>query len=100
MTGVIDTPISESGFTGMACAMAIDGYRPVVEYQFADFITCSFDQIVNFAAQSHYRWGYSVPIVLRTPAGAGVRGGPFHSVSPEAWFAHVPGSSSFPVHSL
>jgi 2-oxoisovalerate dehydrogenase E1 component beta subunit len=88
---VIDTPIAESGFTGMAGAMAIDGLRPVVEYQFADFMTCAFDAIVQFIAKACYRWGTPVPIVLRAPAGAGVRGGPFHSVSPEAWFAHTPG---------
>jgi 2-oxoisovalerate dehydrogenase E1 component beta subunit len=88
---VVDTPIAESGFTGMACGMAVDGLRPVVEYQFADFITCAFDQIVNYAAKVHYRWGYACPVVLRSPTGAGVRGGPYHSISPEAWFAHVPG---------
>jgi 2-oxoisovalerate dehydrogenase E1 component beta subunit len=88
---VIDTPIAESGFTGMACGMAVDGLRPVVEFQFMDFITCAFDQIVNYAAKVHYRWGYACPVVLRGPAGAGVRGGPYHSISPEAWFAHVPG---------
>ena len=88
---VIDTPIAESGFTGMAGAMAIDGLRPIVEYQFADFMTCAFDPIVNFSAKAHYRWGTPVPIVLRAPAGAGVRGGPYHSISPEAWFAHTPG---------
>lgn len=88
---VIDTPIAESGFTGMAGAMAIDGLRPIVEYQFADFMTCAFDPIVNFIAKAHYRWGTPVPIVLRAPAGAGVRGGPYHSISPEAWFAHTPG---------
>jgi 2-oxoisovalerate dehydrogenase E1 component beta subunit len=88
---VVDTPIAESGFTGMAGAMAIDGLRPIVEYQFADFMTCAFDAIVNFIAKACYRWGTPVPIVLRAPAGAGVRGGPYHSISPEAWFAHTPG---------
>ncbi|MGH7856586.1 MAG: alpha-ketoacid dehydrogenase subunit beta [Candidatus Binatia bacterium] len=88
---VIDTPISESGFVGAACAAAIEGLRPVVEFQFADFIACAFDQIVNFAAKAHYRWGTAVPVVFRGPSGGGFRGGPFHSQNPEAWFTHVPG---------
>lgn len=88
---VIDTPIAESGFTGAACAAAIEGFRPVVEYQFADFIACAFDQIVNFAAKAMYRWGTPVPVVLRGPSGGGFRGGPYHSQNPEAWFTHVPG---------
>lgn len=88
---VIDTPISESGFVGAACAAAIEGLRPVVEFQFADFISCAFDQIVNFAAKAYYRWGTPVPVVLRGPSGGGFRGGPFHSQNPEAWFTHVPG---------
>jgi len=88
---VIDTPISESGFVGAASAAAIEGLRPVVEFQFADFIACAFDQIVNFAAKAHYRWGTPVPVVFRGPAGGGFRGGPFHSQNPEAWFTHVPG---------
>ena len=88
---VIDTPISESGFVGAACGAAIEGLRPVVEFQFADFIACAFDQIVNFAAKAHYRWGTKVPVVFRAPAGGGFRGGPFHSENPEAWFTNVPG---------
>jgi 2-oxoisovalerate dehydrogenase E1 component beta subunit len=88
---VIDTPISESGFVGAASAAAIEGLRPVVEFQFADFIACAFDQIVNFAAKAHYRWGTPVPVVFRGPAGGGFRGGPYHSQNPEAWFTHVPG---------
>jgi 2-oxoisovalerate dehydrogenase E1 component beta subunit len=88
---VIDTPISESGFTGAACGAAIMGFRPVVEFQFADFIACAFDQIVNFAAKCYYRWGIPVPVVFRGPAGGGFRGGPYHSQNPEAWFTHVPG---------
>jgi 2-oxoisovalerate dehydrogenase E1 component beta subunit len=88
---VIDTPISESGFVGAACAAAIEGLRPVVEFQFADFIVCAFDQIVNYAAKANYRWGTPVPVVFRGPAGGGFRGGPYHSENPEAWFAHVPG---------
>lgn len=88
---VIDTPISESGFVGAACGAAIEGLRPVVEFQFADFIACAFDQIVNFAAKACYRWGTPVPVVFRGPSGGGFRGGPFHSQNPEAWFTHVPG---------
>ncbi|MFQ5790235.1 MAG: alpha-ketoacid dehydrogenase subunit beta [Acidobacteriota bacterium] len=88
---VIDTPISESGFVGAACGAAIMGFRPVVEFQFADFIACAFDQIVNFAAKCYYRWGIPVPVVFRGPSGGGFRGGPFHSQNPEAWFTHVPG---------
>jgi 2-oxoisovalerate dehydrogenase E1 component beta subunit len=88
---VIDTPISESGFVGAACAAAIEGLRPVVEFQFADFIACAFDQIVNYAAKAYYRWGTPVPVVFRGPSGGGFRGGPFHSQNPEAWFTHVPG---------
>jgi 2-oxoisovalerate dehydrogenase E1 component beta subunit len=88
---VIDTPISESGFSGAACGAAIMGFRPVVEFQFADFIACAFDQIVNFAAKCYYRWGIPVPVVFRGPSGGGFRGGPYHSQNPEAWFTHVPG---------
>jgi 2-oxoisovalerate dehydrogenase E1 component beta subunit len=88
---VIDTPISESGFVGAACGAAIEGLRPVVEFQFADFIACAFDQIVNYAAKASYRWGTPVPVVFRGPSGGGFRGGPYHSQNPEAWFTHVPG---------
>ena len=88
---VIDTPISESGFTGAACGAAVEGLRPVVEFQFADFIACAFDQIVNYAAKNYYRWGIPMPVVFRCPSGGGFRGGPYHSQNPEAWFTHVPG---------
>ena len=88
---VIDTPISESGFVGAACAAATVGFRPVVEFQFIDFIACAFDQIVNYAAKCYYRWGIQMPIVLRGPTGGGIHAGPFHSQNPEAWFAHTPG---------
>jgi 2-oxoisovalerate dehydrogenase E1 component beta subunit len=67
------------------------GLRPVAEMQFADFISCAFDQIVNFAAKSRYRWGAGVPIVVRAPSGGGIHGGPFHSQNPEMWFVHTPG---------
>ena len=88
---VIDTPSSESGFTGAAGGAAVEGLRPVVEFQFADFIACAFDQIVNYAAKNYYRWGIPMPVVFRGPAGGGFRGGPYHSQNPEAWFTHVPG---------
>ena len=67
------------------------GLRPVAEMQFADFISCAFDQIVNFAAKCRYRWGAPVPMVVRAPSGGGIHGGPFHSQNPEAWFTHTPG---------
>jgi 2-oxoisovalerate dehydrogenase E1 component beta subunit len=67
------------------------GMRPVVEMQFADFISCAFDQITEVAAKNHYRWGAAVPLVIRAPYGGGTHGGPFHSVCPEAWFFHTPG---------
>ncbi|HJQ70643.1 MAG TPA: alpha-ketoacid dehydrogenase subunit beta [Blastocatellia bacterium] len=88
---VIDTPISESGFVGAACAAATAGFRPVVEFQFIDFIACAFDQIVNYAAKCYYRWGVPVPVVFRGPTGGGIHAGPYHSQNPEAWFAHTPG---------
>lgn len=88
---VIDTPLSESAIVGAAIGASILGLRPVAEMQFADFITCAFDQIVNFAAKCRYRWGAAIPIVVRAPSGGGNRGGPFHSQNPEAWFVHVPG---------
>jgi pyruvate/2-oxoglutarate/acetoin dehydrogenase E1 component len=88
---VIDTPIAESALVGAAVGAALMGQRPVVEMQFADFIACGFDQIVNMAAKLHYRTGASVPLVIRAPSGGGVHGGPFHSQNPEGWFVHVPG---------
>ena len=88
---VFDTPISEEGFTGMAVGAALAGFRPVVEFQFMDFIASAFNMVTNFAAKSRYRAGEAVPLVLRGPGGAGVRAGPFHSQSPEAHFAHTPG---------
>lgn len=88
---VRDTPISEDAFTGVAVGLALEGYRPVVEYQFADFLTSGMTQIVNVAAKMHFRTGHAVPLVIRAPAGGGFAGGPFHSQNPEAWFLHVPG---------
>jgi 2-oxoisovalerate dehydrogenase E1 component beta subunit len=88
---VIDTPLSESAIVGAAIGAALMGMRPVVEMQFADFIACAFDQIVNMAAKHHYRIGEPVPIVIRAPYGGGIHAGPFHSQCPEAWFFHVAG---------
>jgi pyruvate/2-oxoglutarate/acetoin dehydrogenase E1 component len=88
---VIDTPISESAIVGAACGMSYLGLRPVVEMQFIDFIACCFNQITNFAAKSHYRYGAPAPIVVRGPSGGGVHGGPFHSANPEMYFVHTPG---------
>ncbi len=88
---VIDTPISESAIIGVAIGTAIAGMRPVAEIQFADFITCGFNQIVTNAATMHYRFDIAVPLVIRTPSGGGIHGGPFHSKNPEAWFVHQPG---------
>src|SRR2546428_8980111 len=67
------------------------GLRPVAEMQFADFISCGFDQIVNFAAKCRYRWNAPVPMVVRSPSGGGIHGGPFHSQNPEMWFVRTPG---------
>src|SRR3984885_577692 len=90
---VIDTPISESAIIGVSIGAALRGYRPVAEMQFADFISCGFDQIVNQAATLRYRYGgrTSVPIVVRAPSGGNVGGGLYHSQNPEAWFIHRPG---------
>lgn len=88
---VIDTPISETAIVGAACGMGYLGLRPVVEMQFIDFIACCFNQVTNFAAKSHYRWGAPVPMVIRGPSGGNVHGGPFHSANPEMYFVHTPG---------
>ncbi|MCB0833933.1 MAG: alpha-ketoacid dehydrogenase subunit beta, partial [Bacteroidetes bacterium] len=88
---VMDTPISEAGIIGVCVGSALMGLRPVAEMQFADFISCGFNQMVNQAAKIHYRWREAVPMVVRCPSGGGVHGGPFHSQNPEAWFFHVPG---------
>jgi 2-oxoisovalerate dehydrogenase E1 component beta subunit len=88
---VLNTPIAELSFTGMATGMALMGLRPIIEMQFADFISTAFDSIVQFAATAHYRWGGAVPWVVRAPSDGGIRSGPFHSQNPEAWFVHTPG---------
>jgi 2-oxoisovalerate dehydrogenase E1 component beta subunit len=88
---VIDTPMAEGAIVGMAIGMAVEGFRPIVELQFADFISCAYDQLVTEAAKLHYRFGVAVPIVVRAPSGGGIGAGPFHSQSPEGIFAHIPG---------
>src|SRR5262245_33536418 len=90
---VVDTPISESAIVGISIGASLRGYRPVAEMQFADFISCGFDQIVNQAATLRYRYGgrASVPIVVRAPSGGNVGGGLYHSQNPEGWFVHRPG---------
>ena len=88
---VIDTPIAESAIVGAAIGAGLMGLRPVAEIQFSDFISCAFDQIVNFAAKCRYRWGAGVPMVIRAPSGGGIHGGPFHSQNPEMAFVHTPG---------
>lgn len=88
---VIDTPISEIAIVGAASGAALMGLRPIAEMQFIDFITCAYDILVNYTATSRYRVGSGCPIVVRGPAGAGVHGGPFHSLSPEAMFMNRPG---------
>lgn len=88
---VIDTPIAEEVIIGGAVGAAIVGLRPICEMQFADFVACGFDQLVNVAGKLHYRLGLAAPIVIRLPTGGGFAGGPFHSQNPEAWFVHSPG---------
>ena len=88
---VIDTPMSEAAIIGSAVGAALMGMRPIAEMQFIDFITCGFDQIINMASKMYWRSGMPVPMVIRGPSGGGVKGGPFHSASPEAWFFHAPG---------
>ena len=90
---VIDTPLAEAGIIGTAIGMALYGLRPVPEIQFSDFIFPAFDQIVNELAKFRYRSGgqYTCPVVIRTPVGGGIRGGHYHSQSPEALFIHTPG---------
>jgi 2-oxoisovalerate dehydrogenase E1 component len=88
---VRNTPIIESGAVGAALGLALDGFRPMVELQFGDFISCGFNQIVNNLAKTHYRWGAAVPVVVRVPVGGGTGAGPFHSQNVEAWFTHVAG---------
>lgn len=88
---VRNTPICESVIVGAGLGLSINGYKAVVEMQFADFVTCGFNQIVNNLAKTHYRWGEKADVVVRMPTGAGTGAGPFHSQSNEAWFTKTPG---------
>jgi pyruvate/2-oxoglutarate/acetoin dehydrogenase E1 component len=88
---VWDTPLAENAIVGAAVGAAVEGLRPVCEMQFADFIACGFDQLVNVAGKMYYRQGLAVPMVVRLPSGGGFSGGPFHSQNPEAWFLQSPG---------
>ena len=88
---VLDAPLAENAIIGTAVGAAVEGMKPVCEMQFADFISCGFDQLVNVAAKLHYRQGVAVPMVVRLPSGGGFSGGPFHLQNPEAWFLQAPG---------
>lgn len=88
---VRNTPLCESAIVGAALGLSLEGFSSMVEMQFADFVTCGFNQIVNNLAKIHYRWGVQANVVVRMPTGGGVGAGPFHSQSNEAWFTHVPG---------
>ena len=88
---VRNTPIIESGALGVALGLALEGYHPIVEMQYADFIACGFNQIVNNLATTHYRWGAPVGVTIRAPYGGHIGAGPFHSQCMEAWFCHTPG---------
>ena len=88
---VRNTPICESGIVGAAMGLALNGYKAVMEMQFADFVSSGFNQVVNNLAKTHYRWDQAVDVVIRMPTGAGTGAGPFHSQSNEAWFTKTPG---------
>ena len=88
---VRNTPLCESAIVGTALGLSLEGFKSMVEMQFADFVSVGFNQIVNNLAKIHYRWGQNADVVIRMPTGAGVGAGPFHSQSNEAWFTHVPG---------
>ena len=88
---VRNTPICESAIVSAAMGLSINGYKAVVEMQFADFVTSGFNPIINYLAKSHYRWSEKADVVVRMPCGAGVGAGPFHSQTNEAWFTHTPG---------
>ena len=88
---VRNTPLCESAIVGIGLGLSMKGYKAMVEMQFADFVTCGFNQIINNLAKIHYRWGHAADVVIRMPCGGGVGAGPFHSQTNEAWFAHTPG---------
>jgi len=88
---VRNTPLCESAIVGTAMGLSLEGFKSMMEMQFADFVTVGFNQIINNLAKIHYRWGQNADVVIRMPTGAGVGAGPFHSQSNEAWFVHTPG---------
>ncbi|MCS6903789.1 MAG: dehydrogenase E1 component subunit alpha/beta [Bacteroidia bacterium] len=88
---VRNTPLCESAIIACGLGLSLEGYLAIIEMQFADFVSCGFNQIVNNLAKTHYRWGHAVSVIIRMPTGAGVAAGPFHSQSNEAWFFHTPG---------
>ena len=88
---VRNTPLCESAIVGTALGLSLEGFKSMMEMQFADFVTVGFNQIINNLAKIHYRWGQNADVVIRMPTGAGVGAGPFHSQSNEAWFTHTPG---------
>ncbi|MGA9118471.1 MAG: alpha-ketoacid dehydrogenase subunit beta [Bacteroidota bacterium] len=88
---VIDSPLSEAAIIGAATGAALVGMRPIAEMQFADFVSCGFNQLVTNASKIHYRWHLPVPLVVRLPSGGNIHGGPYHSANPEGWFLNVPG---------
>lgn len=88
---VRNTPLCESAIVGAALGLSLEGFKSMMEMQFADFVTVGFNQIVNNLAKIHYRWGQAADVLIRMPTGAGVGAGPFHSQSNEAWFVHTPG---------
>jgi 2-oxoisovalerate dehydrogenase E1 component beta subunit len=88
---VVDTPIAEETIVGMAAGSAMEGFRPVAEFQYADFMSSGFDEITTVLSRYHYRSGVPLPVVLRGPSGGGVRASSFHSINPEPWFAHAGG---------
>ncbi|HEY4148363.1 MAG TPA: dehydrogenase E1 component subunit alpha/beta [Chitinophagaceae bacterium] len=88
---VRNTPLCESAIVGAALGLSLEGFKSMMEMQFADFVTAGFNQVVNNLAKIHYRWGQPADVVIRMPTGAGVGAGPFHSQSNEAWFVHTPG---------
>ena len=86
-----NTPLCESAIVGTALGLSLEGFKSIMEMQFADFVTAGFNQIINNLAKIHYRWGQHADVVIRMPTGGGVGAGPFHSQSNEAWFVHTPG---------
>ena len=88
---VRNTPIIESGVIGASLGLSLEGFKPIIEMQFADFISCGINQVINNLAKTHYRWGHAVNVTIRMPSGGGVSAGPFHSQNLESLFMHIPG---------